>query len=70
VDVQYAQSGIYTPADFSFSRDGIAGECSENTETVIMAEVDMETLERYRKSNDALSFKDRRTDIYSLQIRS
>ncbi|MGO4542120.1 GNAT family N-acetyltransferase [Paenibacillus sp. 2TAB19] len=70
VDVQYAQSGIYTPADFSFSRDGIAGECSENTETVIMAEVDMETLERYRKSNDALSFKDRRTDIYSLQIRT
>ncbi|TFE24525.1 bifunctional GNAT family N-acetyltransferase/carbon-nitrogen hydrolase family protein [Cohnella luojiensis] len=70
VDVQYAQSGIYTPADFSFPRDGIAGECSENTETVIMAEVDMETLERYRKSNDALSFKDRRTDIYSLQIRS
>ncbi|MBP2002298.1 putative amidohydrolase/ribosomal protein S18 acetylase RimI-like enzyme [Paenibacillus shirakamiensis] len=70
IDVQYAQSGIYTPADFSFSRDGIAGECSENTETVIMAEVDMETLERYRKSNDALSFKDRRTDIYSLQIRT
>lgn len=70
VDVQYAQSGIYTPADFSFSRDGIAGECSENTETVIMAEVDMETLDRYRKSNDALSFKDRRTDIYSLQIRT
>ncbi|GAB6990994.1 bifunctional GNAT family N-acetyltransferase/carbon-nitrogen hydrolase family protein [Paenibacillus pini] len=70
IDVQYAQSGIYTPADFSFSRDGIAGECSENTETVIMAEVDMETLERYRKSNDALSLKDRRTDIYSLQIRT
>ena len=70
VDVQYAQSGIYTPSDFSFSRDGIAGECSENTETVVMAEVDMETLERYRKSNDALSFKDRRTDIYSLQIRT
>jgi len=69
VDIQYAQSGIYTPADFSFPRDGIAGECSENTETVVMAEVDMEVLERYRKSNDTLSFQDRRTDIYSLQIR-
>jgi len=68
VDVQYAQSGIYTPADFSFPRDGIAGECSENTETVIMAEVDMEILERYRKSKDTLSFQDRRTDLYSLQI--
>ncbi|MBW7455402.1 GNAT family N-acetyltransferase [Paenibacillus sepulcri] len=70
VDIQYAQSGVYTPADFSFPPDGIAGECSENTETVIMAEVDMETLQRFRKSKDVLTFRDRRTDIYSLQIRS
>lgn len=70
VDIQYAQSGVYTPADFSFPRDGIAGECSENTEAVIMAEVDMENLQRYRKSKDVLTFRDRRTDIYSLQIRS
>ncbi|WP_139995101.1 bifunctional GNAT family N-acetyltransferase/carbon-nitrogen hydrolase family protein [Paenibacillus paridis] len=70
VDIQYAQSGVYTPADFSFPRDGIAGECSENTETVIMAEVDMEILQRHRKSTDVLTFRDRRTDIYSLQIRS
>ncbi|GGD90598.1 bifunctional GNAT family N-acetyltransferase/carbon-nitrogen hydrolase family protein [Paenibacillus nasutitermitis] len=70
VDIQYAQSGVYTPADFSFPRDGIAGECSENTETVMMAEVDMETLQRFRKSKDVLTFRDRRTDIYSLQIRS
>jgi predicted amidohydrolase/ribosomal protein S18 acetylase RimI-like enzyme len=70
VDIQYAQSGVYTPADFSFPRDGIAGECSENTEAVIMAEVDMENLQRYRKSKDVLTISDRRTDIYSLQIRS
>jgi predicted amidohydrolase len=68
VDIQYAQSGVYTPADFSFSRDGVAGECSENTETVIMVEVDMETLSRYRKSKDVMTFRDRRTDIYTLQI--
>lgn len=70
VDIQYAQSGIYTPADFSFPRDGVAGECSENTETIMMAEVDLEVLQRYRKSKDVLTFRDRRTDIYSLQIRS
>ena len=70
VDIQYAQSGVYTPTDFSFPRDGIAGECSENTETVIMTEVDMEILQRHRKSTDVLTFRDRRTDIYSLQIRS
>jgi predicted amidohydrolase/ribosomal protein S18 acetylase RimI-like enzyme len=70
VDIQYAQSGVYTPADYSFPRDGIASECSENTEAVIMAEVDMENLQRYRKSMDVLTFRDRRTDIYSLQIRT
>lgn len=70
VDIQYAQSGIYTPSDFSFARDGIAGECSENTETVFMAEVDMEVLHRYKQTKDVLTIKDRRTDIYSLQIRS
>lgn len=70
VDIQYAQSGIYTPTDFSFPRDGVAGECSENTETIMMAEVDLEVLQRYRKSKDVLTFRDRRTDIYSLQIRS
>ncbi len=70
VDIQYAQSGIYTPSDFSFPRDGIAAECTENTETVIMAELDLETLHRYRKSKDVLTFRDRRTDIYSLQVRT
>ncbi|MFD1773527.1 bifunctional GNAT family N-acetyltransferase/carbon-nitrogen hydrolase family protein [Paenibacillus rhizophilus] len=70
VDIQYAQSGIYTPSDFSFSRDGIAGECSENTETAIMAEVDLEVLQRYKKTKDVLTMSDRRTDIYSLHVRS
>ena len=70
VDIQYAQSGVYTPADFSFPRDAIAGECSENTETVMMAEVDMETLRRYRDSKETLTMRDRRTDIYAVQIRA
>ncbi|WP_168121525.1 bifunctional GNAT family N-acetyltransferase/carbon-nitrogen hydrolase family protein [Paenibacillus sp. HB172176] len=69
VDIQYAQSGIYTPADPLFPRDGIAGECSENTETVIMAEVDIETLQRYRKSGEVLNFRDRRTDIYQISTK-
>ncbi|SFK95808.1 Predicted amidohydrolase [Paenibacillus sp. 1_12] len=70
IDIQYAQSGIYTPSDFSFPRDGVAAECSENTETVIMAEIDLEVLQRYRKTKEVLTIGDRRTDIYSLQIRS
>jgi hypothetical protein len=33
-----------------------------------MVEVDMETLSRYRKSKDVMTFRDRRTDIYTVQI--
>lgn len=70
VDIQYAQSGVYTPSDFSFDRDGVAGECSENTETVMTVELDLEVLQRYKKSKDVLTIRDRRTDLYDIQIRS
>src|SRR5690606_12916447 len=42
VDIHYAQSGIFTPSDVSFTRDGIAAECTPNIETVIIHDVDTE----------------------------
>jgi len=66
MDVQYAQSGIYTPSDMQFSRDGIASECTPNVETVVVHDVDLATLERYRKSGSVLNWCDRRTDLYQI----
>ncbi|GGE32089.1 hypothetical protein GCM10011391_08420 [Pullulanibacillus camelliae] len=57
MDIQYAQSGIFTPSDFPFPRDGIVGECSPNIETVVVGDVDLEILRRYKKSGNVMQFK-------------
>ncbi|GHI01479.1 bifunctional GNAT family N-acetyltransferase/carbon-nitrogen hydrolase family protein [Neobacillus kokaensis] len=49
MDVQYAQSAIFSPSDFEFARDGIVGECDANVDTVVVGEVDLEKLRRARK---------------------
>lgn len=70
MDVQYAQSGIFTPSDFQFARDAIEAECTPNIETVIVDEVDLELLKRHRQSGSVLNFLDRRTDIYETRLRT
>lgn len=67
MDIQYAQSGIYTPSDFVFSRDGIAAECSPNVETVVVHDVDLEVLKRHRKNGTTLNWEDRRRDLYDVR---
>ncbi len=63
-DTMYARSGIFSPSDFSFSRDGIVGECSANIETVVIGEVDLEILRRNRINGTVTHLKDRRRDLY------
>lgn len=65
-DVHYAQSGIYTPLDFSFARDGIAAECTPNIETLVMADVDLELLRRHRYAGTVQPWTDRRDDLYGV----
>lgn len=66
MDIHYAQSGIFTPSDFPFARDGIAAECTPNVETVVIHDVDIDLLERSRKSGTVVNWNDRRTDLYQL----
>ena len=63
-DMQYAQSGIFAPSDFSFARDGIVGECTPNIETIVVGDVDLEILRRNRKAGTVTQLKDRRRDVY------
>jgi predicted amidohydrolase len=65
-DVHYAQSGIFTPLDFSFARDGIAAECTPNIETLVMADVDLELLRRHRYAGTVQPWNDRRDDLYGV----
>jgi len=66
MDIQYAQSAILTPSDFAFSRDAIGAECTPNIETLVINDVDLELLERYRRNGTVLNWQHRRTDIYEV----
>jgi len=68
-DIHYAQSGIFTPSDIAFARDGIAAECTANVETMIIHDVDLEMLHRTRYSGTVTNWKDRRTDLYRIHFR-
>ncbi len=69
VDIHYAQSGIFTPADFSFARDGIAAECTANIETILIHDVDTELVRRHRQHGTTMNWADRRKDVYRVLYR-
>ncbi|MCF6410990.1 bifunctional GNAT family N-acetyltransferase/carbon-nitrogen hydrolase family protein [Pseudalkalibacillus salsuginis] len=69
MDIQYAQSGIFTPSDFTFPRDGIVGECNPNIETVVVGDVDLEILRRHRRSGSVMQLRDRRRDLYEVTMK-
>jgi predicted amidohydrolase/ribosomal protein S18 acetylase RimI-like enzyme len=68
-DIHYAQSGIFTPADISFSRDAIAAECTPNIETFIMQDLDIEQLRKHKYKGSTQNWRDRRTDLYTVRWR-
>jgi predicted amidohydrolase/ribosomal protein S18 acetylase RimI-like enzyme len=70
MDIQYAQSGIFTPSDFTFPRDGIIGESNPNIETVVIGDVDLEILRRHRKLGSVRQLKDRRKDLYEIVMKN
>ncbi len=69
VDIHYAQSGIFTPSDFSFSRDAVAAECTANIETIVIHDVDVELLHRHRHRGTVQNWNDRRHDLYQVVYR-
>ena len=67
-DIHYAQSAVLTPCDLFFARDGIAGECQANVETLVIQDVDLELLRRARYTGATLNWNDRRTDLYRVKF--
>lgn len=64
MDVHYAESGIFTPCDFPFARDGIAAAADANTESIIFADLRLDQLVISRNSGTVQNLKDRRFDLY------
>lgn len=69
MDIHYAQSGIFTPSDFQFPKDAVAAECTPNIETVIIHDIDLESLRRHRVMGSTLNWEDRRKDLYEVVLK-
>ena len=66
MDIQYAQSMVFTPCDFSFPPNGIKAEATTNTEMILIADVDIDLLRELHQFGSVRNLKDRRKDIFSL----
>lgn len=66
-DIHYAQSGIFTPSDIPFSRDGVAAEAHPNIETVLIHDLDLQLLRRARRTGTVRNWADRRADLYRVE---
>lgn len=66
MDIQYAQSVVFTPCDFSFPANGIKAEATTNSEMILVADVDLDLLRELHAYGAVRNLKDRRTDIYQI----
>jgi len=64
MDVQYGQAAVLTPSDFAFARDGIAAEADSNEETVLVCDLDLDSLHESRSSGTVTPRFDRRADLF------
>lgn len=67
MDIQYAQSMVFTPCDFSFPTYGIRAEATPNTEMILIADVDIDLLRELNEFGSVRNLKDRRKDIFQLR---
>ncbi|WP_121666487.1 carbon-nitrogen hydrolase family protein [Mesonia aquimarina] len=67
MDIQYAQSAVFTPCDFAFPSNGIKAEATPNTEMILVTDVDIDLLRELHSFGSVRNLKDRREDVYSLK---
>lgn len=66
MDIQFAQSMVFTPCDFAFPTNGVKAEATPNTEMILMADVDIDLLRELNQFGAVRNLRDRRTDVFTL----
>jgi predicted amidohydrolase/ribosomal protein S18 acetylase RimI-like enzyme len=66
-DIHYGEACILTPCDVPFARDGVAEEATPNVETMVVNELDIEVLRKYRLMGSVRTWLDRRQDLYGVR---
>jgi predicted amidohydrolase/GNAT superfamily N-acetyltransferase len=67
MDIQFAQSMVFTPCDFAFPANGLKAEATPNTEMILIADVDIDLLRELHQFGSVRNLRDRRKDLYELR---
>jgi predicted amidohydrolase len=67
MDIQFAQSMVFTPCDFAFPTNGVKAEATPNSEMILIADVDLDLLRELNEFGSVRNLKDRRTDLFELK---
>ncbi|MFD2791379.1 Aliphatic amidase [Arenibacter antarcticus] len=67
MDIQYAQSMVFTPCDFAFPANGIKAEATPNTEMILIVDLDLDLLTELNQFGSVRNLKDRRKDLFDLK---
>lgn len=67
LDIQYAQSAVFTPSDFAFPHDAVLNETTPNTEMIFFSDLDLSRLKILRNEGSVTNLKDRRLDLFRLE---
>lgn len=69
MDIQFAQSAVFTPSDFAFPTNGVKAEATPNTEMTLIVDVDLNSLKELHDYGSVRNLKDRRLDFYELKVK-
>ena len=67
MDIQYSQAAVFSPSDVPFPHDAILAEAVPNTETVLIADLDLDLLKEIRKYGAVRNLQNRRKDLYKVE---
>lgn len=68
MDIQFAQSAVFTPSDFAFPTNAVKAETTPNTEMMLVVDVDLHLLDELHHFGTVKILKDRRTDLYEVKL--
>lgn len=69
MDIQYAQSAVFTPCDFAFPTDGKGAMATPGTEQILVADCDLTLLNELHTYGSVRNLRDRRKDLYELRMK-
>lgn len=67
VHIQYGQTAVFSPSDFSFPHDAIVSETTPNTEMTLITDLDLAKLNTLQHEGSVRNYLDRRRDLYRVE---